>query len=317
MPRGRPIKTMPEGPGKAFARFVLEEFPKLEMTNDEIAKKLGYMRPNIVSAWKTAASKIPLDNVVTIADLFGVDLAYILALYIEQYAGNPEGVSDFDRIAATLSRLCTPEEWELVLLAREVRAGNSLPLTADQRRVIAAALTPSEPLPEGPYKPVVVLGDEGEGDRRKFARRGFERHLSADEAIALRMRASAVSPSSVLEEHSPAVEAEPAPTELLIVKVPVDHWWSARYEAVRRGLRVSTLLAGVFEEHLRSGEAPKPVDPERLRETKGFNLRLPVDLRRRVKADAVHRGIKLPDYAASVVIAAIEPTLALQAPRAI
>jgi hypothetical protein len=64
--------------------------------------------------------------------MLDVDPAYMMALYIEQYVKANDGVDRFPEIHRMLSHIATPEEWEIIQIARKARKNNSFKLRPDQ-----------------------------------------------------------------------------------------------------------------------------------------------------------------------------------------
>lgn len=179
---GRPMNERPSGPGTAMANFLIEELPALDMTNQEIADQLGYARPNIVSMWKAARTKVTIDHVFALSELTGVDATYILALFLDQYVSEWAGVDRFRDLVAMVNRLCTEEEYEIIQTVREARRYNSKPLTSEQRETLKKLFAEPITTPEGPYKPLKTLDEiPRSGERRKYARRGHHRDLTINE----------------------------------------------------------------------------------------------------------------------------------------
>ncbi|KZK92585.1 MULTISPECIES: helix-turn-helix transcriptional regulator [unclassified Pseudovibrio] len=58
---------------------------KAHTNQRDIAKKLGYQRPNIISMWKRGETKVPLDKVPALAEALGVDPAKLFRLAMLQY----------------------------------------------------------------------------------------------------------------------------------------------------------------------------------------------------------------------------------------
>jgi plasmid maintenance system antidote protein VapI len=183
------MNERPSGPGSAMANFLIEELPTLDMTNQEIADRLGYARPNIVSMWKAGKTKVTIDHVFALAEMVGVDPSYILALFIDQYVSEWSGVDRFNDIVSMMQRLVTPDEMELIQIVREARRFNSMPLTDEQRKALKGLFEVEITTPEGPYRPVETKdGVPRIGDRRRFARRGHARDLTVSEIEELEAR---------------------------------------------------------------------------------------------------------------------------------
>lgn len=207
---GRPLMERPSGPGTALANFLIEELAAADLTAEEIARKLGYARPNIVSAWKTARSKFTLDNLWALSELLNVEPAYMLALYIDQYVSASDGVDHFDDIFRMMSRIVSDEEWAIIETVREARRHNVLPMNNKQRDAVRSIFEVPITTPVGPYKPLPNITPSPAGARRKFARRGHQRDMSVDEIEEMTARKEVKPPRAVRKKSVAAKEAEPA-----------------------------------------------------------------------------------------------------------
>lgn len=182
---GRPMDARPSGPGTALSNFLIDHLGELDLTNQEIADKLGYARPNIISMWKAGRTKFTIDNVFPVAELLGVDPAFMLALYFDQYVSdNMGGIDHFPTLLKMVNHICTDDEWQIIEAVRKARKGNSMKITKEQRDSLKTLFAvPAGTLP-GPYQPIGSLDHMGEkdaGDRRRFARRGHGRDMSITE----------------------------------------------------------------------------------------------------------------------------------------
>lgn len=248
---GRPLKELPSGPGTALAQFLVEHLPTVGLTNEEIANGLGYARPNIVSMWKTRKTKVPLDVVFSLAELMGVDPGYVLALHIDQYVSEHDGIDRFPEIVSLFNRLCTPEEFELVEVAREARRGRSVSLTESQRRVLRSFLELDEVGEPGPYR-VLDSADHvsSEGDRRKFALRGRPRGTRVEDLAGSRSDYAAA-----LEVE----EAAPDPsTSQLNVRLDASLHTAAKLAALQRRTSLTDLVTELLRQHLTVATEDRP-----------------------------------------------------------
>lgn len=122
---GRPQKTIKTGETFALAEWFNKNVDHLtELTNEELAAKLGYTRPNIISMWRTGRTKIPLDRLAPLCDALNVDLSYLLPLWIEQYGGAEANA----RVLKVLRNTVSESEMALVETARQITAGRNFTL---------------------------------------------------------------------------------------------------------------------------------------------------------------------------------------------
>lgn len=61
---------------------LIELSPKTQM---EIAAELGFSKPNIVSMFKSGATKVPIERLPALAKILDVDPAYLLRLALQEY----------------------------------------------------------------------------------------------------------------------------------------------------------------------------------------------------------------------------------------
>lgn len=152
-PIGRKPNGRPKGPGTAFANFLIDYLPRTGLTNQEISNHFGYAHPNMISMWKSGASKIPMDVLFGLSDLLQVPLSYLLGLYVEQYVKDMRGgVAHFDEILDNFSRIATKDEWEIIKTVREARNFNSMPLKQNQRSALKKIFAVPAGTPEGALK---------------------------------------------------------------------------------------------------------------------------------------------------------------------
>ena len=134
---GRPQKTIKTGETFALAEWFNKNVDHLtDLTNEELAAKLGYTRPNIISMWRTGRTKIPLDRLAPLCDLLKVDLAYLLPLWIEQYGGAEANA----RVLKVLRNTVSDSEMALVETVRQVTAGRDFTLKADALEKLGDAI---------------------------------------------------------------------------------------------------------------------------------------------------------------------------------
>jgi transcriptional regulator with XRE-family HTH domain len=80
----------------------------------QIAREIGYDRPNMLSMMKTGETKVPLEKVPALAEALGCDVGHLMRLGLEQYWPNK-----LDVIHEVFGRLITANEWEIVQVFRQ------------------------------------------------------------------------------------------------------------------------------------------------------------------------------------------------------
>ena len=137
MARGRKQESAKTGEKYALAEWLNKNLRNLtDLTNDELATKLGYTQPNIVSMWVTGRTKVPLEKLLPLAQVMDVDYSFLLPLWVEQYAGKDAYIE----LMRTLQRAVSEDEAELVKSIRKITKGRKVKITAAQEKQIAAIL---------------------------------------------------------------------------------------------------------------------------------------------------------------------------------
>jgi transcriptional regulator with XRE-family HTH domain len=85
-----------------------------DMTQREIAKRLGYRKPNIITMMKQGMTKIPIYRIPIIAKLFNADAAELLKIAMEEYEPDK-----YKAIVAILGEPLTAYERRLLQVIRE------------------------------------------------------------------------------------------------------------------------------------------------------------------------------------------------------
>ncbi|TVO60555.1 XRE family transcriptional regulator [Denitromonas ohlonensis] len=68
-----------------IAKFLTRTIEASHKTQKEIATEIGYENPNIITMFKTGATKLPMTTVGPMATALGVDPAYLLRLALSEY----------------------------------------------------------------------------------------------------------------------------------------------------------------------------------------------------------------------------------------
>lgn len=98
------------------AEFIADKLAECDKTQREIAAECGFEKPNIITMFKTGATKVPLNRIGPLAKAIGVDPAHLLRLVMNEYM---------------------PETWEAVenVFQSTVLTANELELLREYRRV--------------------------------------------------------------------------------------------------------------------------------------------------------------------------------------
>lgn len=201
----------PEGNGTALANFLIDQLEEKDgsaskIKNDEVATYLGYARPNIVSGWKSGRTKFTLENVLPMADFLGVDPAYMMALYVEQYNSSGEDIDRFPELVRMLGHVVTDDEWEIVNFIRQTRRGNPPKLTDDVKRQLETAFATSPEEGIGPYWPIKQIVPTEGTQTRTSIRRGKPRDFTVTELEVMEAEKAASAQESQVVKKSAAAK---------------------------------------------------------------------------------------------------------------
>lgn len=121
---GRKQEKARTGPGYRLAEYLNANLDsKAPYTNEELAEKLGYKSPNLISMWRTGKTKVPLEQIPKLAEIMKVDFITLFRLWMDQYIYPKDGIANaaLKPVENALKRLCTANEWNLL---RAIRKGN-------------------------------------------------------------------------------------------------------------------------------------------------------------------------------------------------
>jgi hypothetical protein len=123
-----------------FHEVLAELIDRSSLTQTEIAKKLGYPRPNIITMFKQGATKVPLNRIGPLARILDVDAVWLLRRALREY--QPEL---WKVLEGTLGPRVTSNELEILgaLRAATDDMDPKLNGTAGKRKIeeLAVALT--------------------------------------------------------------------------------------------------------------------------------------------------------------------------------
>lgn len=135
---GRPQQSTKTGETFALAEWFNKNVDFLtELTNEELAEKLGYSRPNIISMWRTGRTRIPLDRLTPLSKILKVDISFLLPLWVEQYGGGEV----YAAVMKALNNTVSADEAKLVKAAREVTKGREFTVKKDAAKKLADIIT--------------------------------------------------------------------------------------------------------------------------------------------------------------------------------
>lgn len=138
---GRPPSTPPRtGAGYRISEWLANNMDRrLKISQTELAQRLGYKRPTMVSMMKTGKTRVPLEAVEPLAEALDVDPSFLLILAVEQYFPGRE-----DALRRIFGRVVPESHHRLLEQLGDTLLALPTTLSANQKAVIGAALQSTE-----------------------------------------------------------------------------------------------------------------------------------------------------------------------------
>jgi transcriptional regulator with XRE-family HTH domain len=108
------------------AEFVAWAIERSGRTQKELAREIGFERPNILSMIKTGETKLPLERIPEVATALEVDPAYLMRLALCEYEPELFGI-----IVHTLGKPLTRNEQAVVEAYRRIAPLDDVEITDD------------------------------------------------------------------------------------------------------------------------------------------------------------------------------------------
>lgn len=133
----RPATTPPRaGAGYRISEWLARHMDRrLKTTQTELAEKLRYRRPTMISMMKTGRARVPLEAVEILAEALDVDPSFLLILALEQYFPGRE-----DALRRIFGRVVPESHHRLLEQLGDILLALPATLSPNQKSVIAAAL---------------------------------------------------------------------------------------------------------------------------------------------------------------------------------
>jgi hypothetical protein len=135
----------------AFVAYIARQIDTSDKKQVEIARDLGYQKPNIITMFKQGLTRVPMEKVPRLARSLGLDPAHMMNTYLAEYA--PEIKSTLEEVYGLV--LTRNERGWIELLRRMSRDGDPVPderalkfTPADTGMSAAHALRTQGPLPD-------------------------------------------------------------------------------------------------------------------------------------------------------------------------
>tara|TARA_R110000850_G_scaffold252150_1_gene377303 strand:+ start:201 stop:605 length:405 start_codon:yes stop_codon:yes gene_type:complete len=103
---------------KKVADLIVERQLDLDLTNQDIATRIGYANQNVISMIKKGRTKLPIDKVIKMADALSVDRSRLMRLVMMEYM--PEA---YEAIVACIGEPITKNERVLLEVWRDSTNG--------------------------------------------------------------------------------------------------------------------------------------------------------------------------------------------------
>ena len=116
------------------ADFIADRLAESDKTQRQIAEECGFETPNIITMFKTGATKLPLNRIGPLAKALEVDAAHLLRLVMLEYA--PDTWEAIENVMQ--STVLTANELELVRAYRQATGDNdAVPVLINRDAVVA------------------------------------------------------------------------------------------------------------------------------------------------------------------------------------
>lgn len=191
----KPAKSQPKAlepavPLHLYISRLMDE--KVDLTNVEVARHLGYARPNVIAMLRTGSMKLPLTKVKPLAEILGIEPASLLQRTLMEYDSELWGTLQ----SILGGSVITTHELALISEVRRLSGGMDPDLAHDQRFLPRFLALVQEALDNG------AIRELGKPRDARYDRNSATRVLNdklealclqqAQERIALRKRLLAV-----------------------------------------------------------------------------------------------------------------------------
>ena len=116
------------------ADFIADRLAESDKTQREIAEECGFETPNIITMFKTGATKLPVNRIGALAKAIDADPAHLLRLVMREYI--PETWEAIEDIMQ--STMLTANELSLVRAYRQATGDNDATAVVIERDAVIA-----------------------------------------------------------------------------------------------------------------------------------------------------------------------------------
>ena len=126
---------MPRKPRLTVAEYLTKAIELSGKSQREIAREVGYDKPNVVSMMKKGETKVPIDKAPLFARACGVNPTFFLRLVLEEYHSE-----SWATIRETLGEPLTKNEQDLIAVYRRAAPKDKVEITPAREKAILEAL---------------------------------------------------------------------------------------------------------------------------------------------------------------------------------
>jgi hypothetical protein len=115
----------------SVAKYLEQQLAVCGKSQREISAEIGYANPNIMTMFKTGATKIPLTKVGALAKAIGADPAFMLRLVMGEYM--PETWDAIEEIIGK-DNLLTEQDKNIAALVRDTAGATPVDISIEENR---------------------------------------------------------------------------------------------------------------------------------------------------------------------------------------
>jgi len=122
----------------SVAEYVSKQIDITQIPQKEIAERMGYKTSNIITMFKQGLTKIPLNKVMPLAKILGIDPIFLFRLAMQEY--HPQTWESIEEIVG--GHLVTGHERYILEIVRETSEGlDAIPQTQEEKEEFKALIT--------------------------------------------------------------------------------------------------------------------------------------------------------------------------------
>lgn len=139
----------------SIAEYISKQIDITQISQKEIAERMDYNKPNIITMFKQGATKIPLNKVATLARILGLDPIFLFRMAMQEY--HPKTWESIEVIIG--GHLVTGHERYILEIVREASEGlDAIPQTTEEKEELKALVTKWRDRAEKQVKAEIIEG---------------------------------------------------------------------------------------------------------------------------------------------------------------